>query len=270
MSSIRIGTRTLPKVSSAVQDFLSETLLESLEHGRVTLRALAARLSVTPPAVSRMAQRLVRQGLMRREGACGLVLTEMGRRIATHALRKRRIFEVFLVEKLGYSWDEVYPLSAASNHLDDDVVERMFVQVGRPSRCPHGDPIPTRDGEMEIKPAMRLSDAPENTRATIQRVASHDGDLLRYLASIHLRPNTRLEVVSRAPFGGPLRVRVANGRFHDEHVIGIELASKIWLEDVAPLPQPNGKADLAAEKASLPAGRSASPSRSSNNTPQAR
>ncbi len=233
MNHKRIGARPLPKVSAAVQDFLSETLLESLESGRVSLRALAARLDVTPPAVSRMAQRLVRQNLMRREGACGLVLTEMGRRIAMNAIRKRRIFEVFLVEKLGYTWDEVYPIAAASsNHLDDELIERMYAQVGRPARCPHGDPIPTREGEMEDKPAVPLNEVPEGVQATIQRVASHDGDLLRYLNSIHLRPGARLQVVARAPFGGPLRVRVANGRFYDEHVIGAELASKIWLEDV--------------------------------------
>lgn len=226
--------RPLPRVSAAVQDFLSETYLESVESGRVSLRALAARLNVSPPAVSRMAQRLVRQGLLRREGACGLVLSELGERVALRAIRKRRIFEVFLVEKLGYTWDEVYPVAAAcSNYLDDELVERMYAQLGRPTRCPHGDPIPTADGRIEIPAAVRLDLLPEGARGVVGRIATQDAEMLRYLASLHLTPGNAVQLVSRAPFSGPLRVRVANGAFQDEHVIGNALAATIWVEGVA-------------------------------------
>lgn len=229
----RVSARSLPRVSSAVQDFLAETFLESLESGRVSLRALAARLDVSPPAVSRMAQRLVRQGLLRREGACGLVLSELGERVALHTLRKRRIVEVFLVQTLGYTWDNVAPVAASfSNHLDDEVVERMYAKLNRPTRCPHGDPIPTADGQIEIPSAVRLDLLEEGAQGVVGRVASDDGELLRYLASLHITPGAPIQLVSRAPFAGPLRVRVANGSFHDEHVIGAELATKIWVEDV--------------------------------------
>jgi DtxR family Mn-dependent transcriptional regulator len=230
MSKRAVG-RASAKTSSVVQDFLSETYLEATQTGRVSLRALAARLSVTPPAVSRMAQRLVRQGLVRREGACGLVLSETGERIALRAIRKRRIFEVFLVQKLGYTWDEVYPVAASSsNHLDDELVERMYVQLNKPARCPHGDPIPARDGMIQLIPAMPLCDLSEGAQGKVSRVSSHDSDMLRYLASLNIKPGAPIQLVSRAPFSGPLRLKVANGSFHDEHVIGAELASKIWVE----------------------------------------
>lgn len=223
--------RSVSKTSSVVQDFLSETYLESSEAGRVSLRALAARLGVTPPAVSRMAQRLVRKGLVRREGACGLALTDAGERIALKAIRKRRIFEVFLVHKLGYQWDEVYPIAAsASNHLDDELVERMYQQLDKPARCPHGDPIPSPDGNVRAIHDVRLADLADGAEGTVSRVSSHDGKLLRYLGSLNLKPGMPIKLVSRAPFLGPLRVRVANGNFHDEHVIGAELAAKIWVE----------------------------------------
>ncbi|GIV85225.1 MAG: transcriptional regulator [Candidatus Roseilinea sp.] len=219
------------KTSAVVQDFLSETYLEASESGRVSLRALAARLGVTPPAVSRMAQRLVRHGLVRREGACGLVLSEAGERIALRAIRKRRIFEVFLTQKLGYTWDEVYPLAAsASNYLDDELIERMNAQLGHPTRCPHGDPIPSRDGRIQPLDDARLSDLANGAQGVVSRVSSHDGDLLRYLSSLNIKPGMPIHIVSRAPFSGPLRVRVANGNFYDEHVIGSELASKVWVE----------------------------------------
>ena len=109
-----------PAISAAVQDFLGEIYLEAHETGRVSLRALADRLDVSPPAISRMAQRLVRQGFMRREGACGLLLSESGERVALQSIRKRRIFEAFLVARMGYTWDQVYPIAVqSSNHLDE-------------------------------------------------------------------------------------------------------------------------------------------------------
>ncbi len=226
------GMKPSVKVSTVVQDFLGETYLESLEAGRVSLRALAERLNVSPPAVSRMAQRLVRQGMLRREGACGLVLSDAGDRIALKSIRKRRIFEVYLVQKLGYTWDQVYPIAAqASNHLDDELVDRMYAQLDMPERCPHGDPIPGRDGSVKLIPSLPLSDLSDGMQGMVGRVSSHDGDMLRYLASLNIKPGVSIQLVSRAPFAGPLRVKVANGSFHDEHVIGAELANKVWVEN---------------------------------------
>jgi DtxR family Mn-dependent transcriptional regulator len=218
-----------------MMDFLSETYMESQESGRVPLRKLAERLGVTPPAVSRMAQRLVRRGFLRRDGACGLVLTESGRRMALDAIRKRRVFEVFLVRMLGYTWDEVYGVAATtSNHLDDALVDRMDDALGHPARCPHGDPIPTRDGHIEHVEAVRLCELPENAAGVISRVASHDPEMLRYLGSLQLTPGQPVRMMSRAPFEGPLRVRLrrVDIAFEDEQVIGTELACVLWVEQV--------------------------------------
>jgi DtxR family Mn-dependent transcriptional regulator len=219
------------KTSPVVLDFLVETYLVSQEIGRVSLRAIADRLDVSAPAVSRMAQRLVRRAYVRREGACGLALTEAGEHLALKAIRKRRIFEVFLVKTMGYSWHEVYPMAAASsNHLDDDLIERMFEQLGHPDRCAHGDPIPGRNGKLETPIAKPLNDLPDGTSGQVGRIASHDGDMLRYLNSLNLKPGAKIELVARAPFSGPIRLRVQNGSFKDEHVIGSELAAKIFVE----------------------------------------
>ena len=225
------GSTKTNKTSSVVLDFLAEIFLVAQEEGRVSLRTVADRLDVSAPAVSRMAQRLVRRGQIRRDGACGLMLTETGERLALKVIRKRRIFEVFLVKNLGYGWHEVYPLAlASSNHLEDELVERMFEQLGQPDRCAHGDPIPTRDGKLNPTEAKPLSDLPAGATGLVGRVASHDGEMLRYLNSLNLKPGAAIELVARAPFAGPLRLRVQNGSFKDEHVIGAELAAKIWVE----------------------------------------
>ena len=226
-----VKSATSSKISPVVLDFLAEIFLVAHEIGRVSLRAVADRLDVSAPAVSRMAQRLVRRGYVRRDGACGLSLSSSGERYALKAIRKRRIFEVFLVQSLGYSWHEVYPIAAASsNHLDDELVERMFEQLNKPDRCAHGDPIPTRDGKVLEIPARLLSELPDGSNGKVSRIGSHDGEMLRYLNSLNLRPGAPVQLVSRAPFAGPLRLRVQNGSFQDEHVIGSELASKIWVE----------------------------------------
>ncbi len=227
------GTKapTALKATPVVMDFLVETTSISQEEGRVSLRTLADRLDVSPPAVSRMAQRLVRRGFLKREGACGLALTNSGTHLASRAIRKRRIFEVFLIQTLGYKWYDVYPAAAlSSNHLSDELVERMFAQTASPDRCPHGDPIPSLDGTIKEIECAPLSQLTEGVSGILSRVSSHDTDMLRYLDSLNLRPGTEIQLMARAPFGGPLRVRVTNGNFHDEHVIGAELAAKIWVE----------------------------------------
>lgn len=227
------GTRSnsAAKVTPVVMDFLVETTSISQEDGRVSLRAIADRLDVSPPAVSRMAQRLVRRGFLKREGACGLALTDVGTHLANKAIRKRRIFEVFLIQNLGYKWYDVYPAaSLSSNHLGDELIERMFAQTGCPDRCPHGDPIPSAEGVIEDIECAQLSALTEGATGILSRVSSHDTEMLHYLDSLNLRPGVQIQLISVAPFGGPLRVRVNNSRFFDEHVIGAELAAKIWIE----------------------------------------
>lgn len=219
-----------------MMDFLRETFLEAQTNNRVVLRNLSDRLQVSAPAVSRMAQRLIRKGLLKRDGACGLILSDTGKRIALRALRKQRIFEVFLVRQLGYRWDEVF-LAAKSTyvHLDDDLIERMALKLDNPDRCPHGDPIPTREGNIEFNPETRLTELENNKSGVIGRVDSHDPELLQYLGLLGLQPGAPITMIGRAPFGGPIRIKTVNqnSTFTDEHIIGTELASKVWVENVA-------------------------------------
>lgn len=223
------------KSTPVVMDFLRETYLEAQAHNRVVLRELADRLGVSAPAVSRMAQRLIRKGLMHREGACGLALSENGVKIALKALRHQRIFEVLLVQKLGYTWDEVFPISkSAYCHLDDELIERMAAQLNHPSRCPHGDPIPTHDGKIHLMPATRLNELEPNYHGIVGRVDSHDPEMLKYLTSLGLSPGASVTMLGRAPFSGPIRVKTKpfHSTFENEQVIGAELASHIWVESL--------------------------------------
>lgn len=221
----------------ATQVLLKEVLLRSFEDKRVTLGKLGERLGVSPPAVSRRVQRLVRRGYLERDGACGLRLTDVGSRIALYALRKQEIFEAYLVRELGYRWDEVHPAAASALRMDDALIERMYAQIGRPPRCPHGLPIPTRDGRFALPQAVPLSEWPPNQPAVVSYVLSSDGEMLRYLAELGLTPDVRLASVARIPFGDSIKVQVERDGSAQEYVIGAALARIVFVE-AAPAPKP--------------------------------
>lgn len=214
----------------ATQVLLKEVLLRSLQDERVTLGRLGAQLGVSPPAISRRVQRLVRRGYLERDGACGLRLTDAGERIALYALRKQEIFEAYLARELGYRWDEVRPAAAGALRMDDALVERMYAQIGRPPRCPHGLPIPTPDGRFPLPKAAPLSRWPPDRPSVVSYVLSNDSEVLRYLAEIGLTPGARLASVARIPFGDSLKVQIACDRSTHERVIGAALATFVFVE----------------------------------------
>ncbi len=235
LAGVRAEKNKAGKATPGAADFLREVYLEAAEQQRVVLRELAMRLGVSAPAVSRMAQRLIRKGYLKREGACGLALSESGQRIAMKSLRKMRIFESYLATELGYGWDEVFAHAAGSaHHLDDELIERMWTKLGKPGRCPHGDPIPSRDGKLEVVNSRALTDLEPGSSGVLGHVSTHNPEMLRYLATLGLLPGVPLTLVNRAPFGGPLRVKVkragTHNAFEDEHVIGNELASVVHVE----------------------------------------
>lgn len=193
------------------------------EGGPVRAAALARRLEVTTPAVIRMLNRLESRGLIRRTRH-GILLTDAGTREALRGIRQHRILEAFLAQVLGIGWEEVHALADRLDPvIDEALCERMYEVAGRPAHCPHGDPIPTPDGRMPPLLDIPLSEAPVGARGRITRVKTEDREQLRYLGSLGLVPGTGFELIARAPFNGPLRLRLAR---HDV-IIGPELAQHI-------------------------------------------
>ncbi|WP_376790733.1 metal-dependent transcriptional regulator [Thermoflexus sp.] len=193
------------------------------EGGPVRAATLARRLDVTIPAVVRMLNRLESHGFIRRT-RLGILLTEAGEREALRSIRQHRILEAFLTRVLNIGWEEVHALADRLDPaIDEALCERMYEVAGRPTHCPHGDPIPTPDGQMPALFDIPLSEAFVGARGRISRVKTEDPEQLRYLGSLGLVPGTSFELVARAPFNGPLRLRLAQ---HDV-IIGLELAHHI-------------------------------------------
>jgi DtxR family Mn-dependent transcriptional regulator len=182
------------------------------------------RLDVTASAVARMLRRLDQAGMLTHVPYQGIKLSEQGEREALRSIRRHRLLEVFLVKVMGFGWDEVHDESHGLQLTITDAFEdRMDVLAGHPRYCPHGDPIPTKDGIMEATHDQPLVEVPNGAATVLRRVKTDDSEKLRYLAGLGLMPGIKLKVVNRAPFNGPVRIK-ANGR---EHVLGTELAKTL-------------------------------------------
>jgi DtxR family Mn-dependent transcriptional regulator len=134
---------------------------------------------------------------------------------------------VFLVKVMGYDWASAHELSDIFERgLNDELEDRAFELAGRPTRCPHGEPIPSKDGIMPEVRDEPLVNVPSGSDCIVSRVRTHDPDKLRYIAELGLVPGVPFHLLSCAPFQGPLRLQMDS---HD-HIIGYELSGSIWVE----------------------------------------
>lgn len=213
--------------SAAMQEYLAEAYRLAYyqqDDPYISTSALAEVLKVSAPAVTRMVQRLKDAGYLEHEPYRGIYLTPAGEREALLSIRRHRLVERFLVDVMRFGWHEVHDSADELGAVVSDVVvERMADMAGNPRRCPHGEPIPTRDGQMPRVQDIPLNQAQPGRRLVISRVSTHDADKLMYLDSLGLKPGTAFDVIERAPFNGPIQLRV-NG---DTRVLGHELAGSL-------------------------------------------
>ncbi|MBP7694817.1 MAG: metal-dependent transcriptional regulator, partial [Anaerolineales bacterium] len=158
------------------REYLAEVYrLHASSDEPVTTTALAERLEVTPPAVVRMMRRLAQEGYLRRQPYKGVLLTAAGEREALKAIRRHRLLEAFLVTVMKFGWEEVHAHAhALEGVIDDDFENRMDEIAGFPARCPHGDPIPTREGIIAPVNDHPLLDCRVGATVTVRRVKTED------------------------------------------------------------------------------------------------
>lgn len=213
----------------AVEDYLKAIYQLARGDEAVGTSAIADRLGVAPGSVTGMLKRLGRQGLVAHERYQGARLTGQGRREAIRMIRRHRILELFLVEVLGYTWDQVHAEAERLEHAaSDDLVNRMAAALGDPESDPHGHPIPSPTGQISARTLPALAELAPGSRAILRRVSDEDPEALRYLARLNLTPGVSIEVLERTPFEGPLRIRVGES----EEMVGLELARRLRVEPV--------------------------------------
>jgi DtxR family transcriptional regulator, Mn-dependent transcriptional regulator len=211
----------------AVQDYAKAIYTLESRHGAASTSDLATLLEVRPGSVSGMLRKLSALGLVEHERYHGVHLTEQGRRVALEVIRHHRLVELFLVESLGMTWDEVHDEAEVLEHaLSEEVEELIAAKLGNPTVDPHGDPIPSRELELAETEAPTLAELAPGEAATFMRVSDADPEMLRFLGERGIVPGARLVLVGRQPFDGPLFVRA--GR--KEHVLGATLARAMRVE----------------------------------------
>jgi DtxR family Mn-dependent transcriptional regulator len=212
-----------------MRDYLSE--IYRIGYGKiwVSTTAIADQLNVSGPATVRMMRRLQEKGMVEHLPYKGVFLSEAGKKEALAGIRRHRLVERFLVDVMGFDWhdahDEADVLQRGINERLEDRIDEI---MGHPTACPHGDPIPSKDGVMPELNDRPLTVVPSGTAGEISRVRTREPEKLRYLAQIGLVPGTPFKLINRAPFNGPLRLKL--GRV--EQVIGAELAAAIWVNAI--------------------------------------
>lgn len=197
-----------------VEDTLRTIFVLSGRAEPVSTSALAQELGVAAPTVSAMLKRLAAHGLVERGGDQRVTLTTHGAGHARHVVRRHRLLEAFLVRVLGMPWDVVHAEADQLEHaISDRLLDRLDVVLGRPDRDPHGDPVPRGAASHDEDWGTRLDSVPAASHFVVERVYDRDSDALRHLGDLGIRPGATLDVLERAPFGGPLWVRL-DGRDH--------------------------------------------------------
>jgi DtxR family Mn-dependent transcriptional regulator len=222
--------RMLP--SSTVENYLKAIFHDqsALATGTrlVPMGQVASALRVTPGTATTMVKTLAEAGLVEYEPYSGVRLTAAGEKLAVLVLRRHRLVELFLVQVMGMSWDEVHNDAEQLEHVvSDRLIERIDEMLGRPTHDPHGDPIPTAEGDIARRQFDNLLTCPLTASLRVARVADQDPAFLRFIEKHELKPGQAVQVESRDPAADAVRLRNRSGR---SITMGARAASKLLVE----------------------------------------
>ena len=212
----------------AIEDYLKTIYTLSEEESPVTTSRIAEARQVKPASATSMIQRLADLNLVDYKKHYGVTLSESGRQIALEVIRHHRLIELYLMEALGFRWDEVHEQADVLEHvISEKLEERIAAALNHPTHDPHGDPIPARDGTIVRRNVRPLATLSAGTEARVARVVDDaNTEMLRYLEKLGLVPGATVRVQEVAPFDGPLTLEV-DGK---EAIIGFNAAGAVLVE----------------------------------------
>jgi DtxR family Mn-dependent transcriptional regulator len=216
--------------TSTVEDYLKCILLEQQRdpEALVSMRQVSSALSVAPGTATAMVKTLADSGLLAYEPYSGVRLTDAGRQLAVHVLRRHRLIELFLVKVMGMDWSEVHGEAEELEHaVSERLIERMDEMLGHPSTDPHGDPIPDIHGVVEEVVLPSLVDCDLKVPLKVVRVGDQSRDFLQLLEKRGLKPGSPLQVEARDEAADAVELRLSSG---ETLTLGFRAASKIFVE----------------------------------------
>lgn len=216
-------------LSASEQEYLKAILLLHQSTGRATVQGLAVRMEIKPASVSAMIRRLAQdedgQGAyVMHTPYQGIALTGRGEKVAMELLRHQRLLELFLATALDMPWEQVHDeAERLAPFISEDLEERIAARLGHPTRDQHGDPIPSREGTIDLEDDVPLSTLDVGMQAQVARVPDEDPALLRYLGTLGLIPGAWITIEGRTPYGDILTVRIGE----TTHPLAGEVAKRI-------------------------------------------
>ncbi len=217
--------------TSTVENYVKQILLEQeqSEGSPVPMGKVASALGVVPGTTTTMAKSLADSGLVDYAPRIGVRLTEEGEKLALHVLRRHRLIELFLVKVLGLGWSEIHEEAEKLEHvISEPVLERIDALLGYPTVDPHGDPIPSAKGKMDIRRLENLSSSPIGKRLRIARITDQEPEFLRFIEKNGLQPGAEIKVLELNQIADTISLSLSD----DEAVmtIGVSAAKKILVE----------------------------------------
>jgi DtxR family Mn-dependent transcriptional regulator len=214
------------KTTIAEENYLKAVLKHEQGDEPVTTNTLAAELGTTPASVTDMLKKLGDKGLVHYTPYRGAALSPEGRQRALAVLRKHRLWETFLVEKLKFGWDEVHDAAEQLEHIENPLlVSKLDEFLGYPAYDPHGEPIPDAQGRMADRPKTALAQAALRQKLEVAGVIIDDAEFLRHLDRFGIRPGTQLLVVEHLSYDGSLIVEVAG----HQHLLSAFVARHVFV-----------------------------------------
>lgn len=232
-------------LSISEQEYLKAILLLQQNTGSATVQALAARMEIKPASVSSMVRHLAQdedgQGAyVTHTPYQGVALTLRGEKVAMELLRHQRLLELFLADTLDMSWEQVHDeAERLAPFISEDLEERIATRLGHPTRDQHGDPIPSREGLIDLADDVPLSTLDVGMSAKVARVPDEDPALLRYLSTLGLVPGAWITIEGRTPYGDILTARIDEASYPLAGEIAKRISISAQSKRSAQVSQPN-------------------------------
>jgi DtxR family Mn-dependent transcriptional regulator len=210
----------MKKVTNVIEEYM-ETIYKLQEKSPVARTSeIIKLLKVAPGTVTNTVKRLEKEGLITHVPYKGVKLTEKGRSIALQVIRRHRLSERLLTDLLNVDWDKAHDAACRLEHvMTEDISKKLDKALGHPKTCPHGNPIPNERGRIFVEKSEPLTNLNPREGGMLVKIVREEPELLKYIAAIGLIPGTFLEVVEKAPFDGPITVRVKGNNYALSHEV---------------------------------------------------
>lgn len=193
----------------------------------ISTNAIAGQMETKPSSVTDMIKRLSEKGMVHYKKYQGVYLTEKGTRQALKVIRKHRLWEVFLVEKLDFTWDEVHEVAEQLEHIDSEkLIDRLDDLLDNPDYDPHGDPIPDKEGRFKTREKKLLSNMPISSQGICVGVKDSSSSFLKFLDKHHIELGKRVKVLDREPYDHSMEVEIGDRRLQISH----QIASNLYIK----------------------------------------